>query len=320
MRPSNADVVGRDDPFGRDDLVGRDHPAGRADSDGRGIRIRGGSRRLLRGPAPVAAALTLSACSALGLSAPTPTPTATTPAGPATVETLAPTTAATTASPTGGGRQSIATLDGGNGMAKKLVLDDKAVPAGWQDSTPRETGGYRMSVCGVDLEPNAPLDGAQKRWQYSASGPFLEQHVRVYTGGAAAAVVARLKKAVPGCTTYTSTEGGSRATYQVQKLTVPGADGGIVTWRQRLRLPAPAPATSPTATTGEASPSRPTTPTTTATAAPTAASPAAGPELVQDVAVTRRGSSVVLLASYAVNQSPQPEVLATAVRALGPSK
>lgn len=278
---------------------------------------------MLRGAALLTLATTLSACSTLAISEPTPTPT--TSAGPATAETLPPPTT-TTASPSGaGGQQSVATLDGGNGTAKALVLAEKALPAGWQDSTPRDTGGYRMTVCGVDLEPNAPLDGAQKRWQYSASGPFLEQHVRVYTGDTAAAVVARLQKAIPGCTTYTSTEGGSSATYRVSKLTVPGTDAGIVTWRQRLPLPAPAPATT-SATSGasqQASPTRATqrrTDTGNGAASPAAnSSPAAGPELVQDVAVTRRGSSVVLLASYAVNQTPQPEVLANAVGALGPS-
>lgn len=261
--------------------------------------------------ATVSLSVSLAACSVFGVSAPTPSPTVTAPLGAPTAETMPPTTSPTSsgpsASPTSsGGQQAIATLQGGNGMARTLVLGDKAVPAGWQDSTPRETGGYRMTVCGVDLEPSAPLDGAQKRWQYSANGPFLEEHVRVYSGGTARAVVGALQRAIPRCTQYTTTDGQTSATYRVERLAVPGADAGVVTWRQRLTLPAPQPAAT-TATSPATAP------------VPTATATTAAPVLIQDVAVTRRGSSVVLLASYSVNTPPQPEVLATAVRALGPS-
>lgn len=265
-------------------------------------------------------AAALAGCSVLGVNAPVPSP-AQTPEGAATVETMPPaTSASSTAATPSGGQQSIATLEGGNGMARPLILGAKAVPAGWQDSTPRETGGYRMTICGVDLEPNAPLDGAQARWQYSPSGPFLEQHVRVYSGGTARAVVGALAAAIPRCTQYTSTDGRTSATYRVEKLSVPGADSGFVTWRQRLTLPEPAPATTTPATSATSATALPTTPTPASTPTATTGAAQPAPVLVQDVAVTRRGSSVILLASYAVSTSPQPEVLATAVRALGPSK
>lgn len=285
-------------------------PVGANDlGSGRVGRRRGGAvatRPLGLAAAAAGAAVSLSACSVFGVSAPTPSPTATTPLGAPTAETMPPTTSPTSTGPapsgTPSGQQAIATLQGGNGMARKLILGDKAVPAGWQDSTPRETGGYRMTVCGVDLEPSAPLDGAQTRWQYSPNGPFLEQHVRVYSGGTARAVVGALEKAIPRCSQYTSTDGQTSATYRVERLVVPGAGAGVVTWRQRLTLPAPQPATTAA----------------TSPAAPTPTATPAAPVLIQDVAVTRRGSSVVLLASYSVNAAPQPEVLATAVRALGP--
>lgn len=164
----------------------------------------------------------------------------------------------------------------------------------------------------------------QKRWQVSANGPFLEQHVRVYTGGTAAAVVAALQRAIPGCRSYTVADGGGTAVYRVEPLRVAGAGDDIVSWRQRLTLPAPPAPTTTVEPTAAASPTSPTTlPTATATGTPvpsptTAQQPA--PVLVQDVAVTRRGSSVVLLASYSINQPPQADVLATAVKALGPQR
>ncbi len=205
---------------------------------------------------------------------------------------------ATSSGPAADATPPVATMTGGNGMGSKLILGPAAVPAGWQVSTPRETGGYRMTLCGVDLEPNAPIDGAQKRWQNSPTGPFLEQHVRVYADKTATAVVSGLAKAIPGCRGYTAADAsGGSATYTVEQLKVAGAPAGFVTWRQRLTLPAPQPASS-------ASPGSP------------APRTAASPVLYQDVAVTRWGSSVVLLASYSVGQPPQPQILAGAVRAL----
>ncbi|GAB96732.1 hypothetical protein BJY21_003013 [Kineosphaera limosa] len=281
-------------------------------------------RRLLAAVAAPAGALLLASCSALGLQAPVATPGVTTPLGAPTVETLEPQTPTQIPSPTGaGGQQSAGTMPGGNGMAQVLVLGDEAVPPGWVDATPRETGGYRMSVCGVDLEPTSPLDGAQRRWQLSANGRFLEQHVRVYTGGTAAAVVANLQRAIPSCTSYTTRDGGGTATYRVERLRVAGAGADIVAWRQKLTLPRAVPQSTqaPTAPASPTSPTAlPTAAATTAAAPTTAVEPAQSHELIQDVAVTRRGSSVVLLASYSIDQAPQADVLATAVKALGPQR
>lgn len=276
------------------------------------------SRRVRRSAAALGTALivlpAIAGCGAFG-GLPVPTPSAPEPSAIATAEMMPSASPTSTAAPaattpgvagatSSGGQQGVATMTGGNGMGRKLILGAGAVPAGWTDSTPRETGGYRMTICGVDLEPSAPIDGAQKRWQNTPSGPFLEQHVRVYADRTAANVVSALAQAVPACRGYTAVDAsGGSASYVVEKLTVPGADSGFVTWRQRLTLPAPQPATTPT------DPSA---------SAPPAASPA--PVLIQDVAVTKRGTSVILLASYAVDTPPQPQVLATAVRAVGPSK
>ena len=224
-------------------------------------------------------------------------PTAATPSATAS-RSSTPTGTAVTSPATSGGSSQIATMSGGNGLARRLVLGTGAVPAGWQVAAPRDSGGYRMTICGVDIEPNAPVDGAQKRWQQTATGPFLEQHVRVYGDKTAATVVERLRRAVPGCSSYTATDAsGGSGSYRVSQLPVAGTRPGTVSWRQSLRLPGLG---SPTGTSG--------------TSTPTPA--ASGPLLIQDVAVTRKGSSVVLLASYSVNVTPQPQVLTTAVAAL----
>lgn len=265
---------------------------------------------------------TLSACGGIGgLGLPTPTPSTPEPTAIATAEMMpspsptstGPTTPATPTGTASGGQASVATMTGGNGMGRKLVLGAGAVPAGWSDSTPRETGGYRMTICGVDLEPSAPIDGAQKRWQNSPNGPFLEQHVRVYADRTAANVMAGLSRAIPTCRGYTAVDAaGGSATYTVEPLSVPGAGAGFVAWRQKLTLPQPAPVT-PTAT--QSATALPTSPA--ATPAPSA-SQAPAPVLFQDVVVTTRGTSIILLSSYAVDVAPQPQVLATAVKALGP--
>lgn len=266
----------------------------------------------------------LAACGTFG-GLPLPTPSTPEPTSIATAEMMPTPTPTSTGSPTPsgtktGGQASIATMTGGNGMGRKLVLGAGAVTAGWTDSTPRETGGYRMTICGVDLEPSAPIDGAQKRWQNSPNGPFLEQHVRVYADKTAANVMAGLSRAIPSCPGYTAVDaGGGSATYTVERLAVPGAGAGFVTWRQKLTLPQPSAAPTSVPTSVPSATALPTATAAPTTAAPTTAAPqAAAPVLIQDVAVTKRGTSIILLASYAVDVAPQPQVLATAVKALGP--
>lgn len=291
-----------------------------------GTTRRGRRRRPVR-RAAVAVALiapTLAGCSAFG-GLPTPTPSAPTPTAIATAEMMpsaSPTATSAPANPTAtatGGQASIATMTGGNGMGRRLVLGAGAVPPGWSDSTPRETGGYRMTICGVDLEPSAPIDGAQKRWQNSPNGPFLEQHVRVYADQTASTVLNGLARAIPSCPGYTATDSsGGSATYTVEPLSVPGASG-FVTWRQKLTLPQPTAAATTQVPSPIPSATALTTPTTVAPSPTASAATAAlAPVLIQDVAVTKRGTSIILLASYSVGATPQPQVLETAVKAVGP--
>ncbi len=165
-----------------------------------------------------------------------------------------------------------------------------------------------MSVCGVDLEPSSPLDGAQRRWQASAAGPYLEQHVRVYTDTTARDVLARLARALPTCIRYTATDSaGGSSSFTVERLSLPSASAQSVTWRQRLVPPA--------ATATAAAPASPASPAATSTRSPTPTGTPPAAQLVQDVAVSRVGSSIVLLAAYAVDATPNERVLDAALKA-----
>lgn len=273
--------------------------------------------------------LALSACSLLAPpaaststpAAPAPVaPTASAGPSPTTTQSATPSAAATatTTSPAAAPTK-VATLSGGNGSALALVIPAAGLAAGWRDTEPRDTGGYRMSVCGVDLEPVNPVDGAQKRWQASAAGPFVEQHVRVYADGTARGVVAALKKAIPRCRSYEATDAqGGSSSYTVSQLALRGVGNQTVAWRQRVAVPAATPAPSAAATTraGATPAATPAAPPAAPTTPSTAGSVAPAPVVVQDVAVTRRGTSIVLVSSYAVNAVPQADVLARAVRAI----
>ena len=164
-------------------------------------------------------------------------------------------------------------MTGGNGSAKPLLVPTSALPSGWTATQARDTRGYRMSVCGVDIEPNQPVDGAQQNWSASIDGPHLEQHVRVYADDTATTVTDALREKIPGCTTYTAEDAdGGRSTFAVEKLPLAGVPSGTVAWRQRVRTPVFGPAESATGA---------------ATASPTVQTV----EVVQDIAVKRTGSA-----------------------------
>ncbi|MDO5630168.1 MAG: hypothetical protein Q4G43_17785, partial [Mobilicoccus sp.] len=154
-----------------------------------------------------------------------------------------------------------------------------ALAAGWTETPARDTG-YRMSVCGVDLEPNEPVDSAQANWRKGEAGPALEQHVRVYADDTAQKVVTALAEALPDCREYTAEDDGGRSAFTVEPFEVEDA----VAWRQRVMVVVPG--TSDVA------------------------------EVVQDVAVRRVGASVVLFNSYAVGEDPDRSALTAAVASL----
>lgn len=271
--------------------------------------------------ATVFAVASLSGCGGLGLppAAPLSTPGASTltpgTASPSTTPTAEPTTAPPTVGPTDQASpagttspsepttptdgatdtgDTVARMKGGNGTATPLLVPTSVLPSGWTATKARDTRGYRMTVCGVDLEPTEPVDGAQQNWQASIAGPYLEQHVRVYPDATATKVVAELAKKIPGCTTYTAKDGKGTSTFAVEKLALKGAPSGTVAWRQKVPLYVPV-----------------------AGATPSAPPTLRRVEVVQDVAVRRVGAAVVLLNAYAVEKNPDDAVLVTALTHAG---
>lgn len=249
-----------------------------------------------------AAALVLAGCADVGspLSPPTADPGAATPA-----EAAAPTEAgdAETATPdatsvpeengtdgeeTGGDGETedpVLRMAGGNGSALPLMVPTSALPSGWSATPARNTGGYRMSVCEVDLEPVEPVDGAQQNWRSADAATHLEQHVRVYPDDTAQDVITALGEAIEDCTEYTAEDAsGGSSTFTVQPLSLDGAPDGTVAWRQRVAVPVPG--------TDDAG------------------------EVVQDVTVSRRGAAIVLLNAYRVGGDPGHEALTAALDSL----
>lgn len=163
--------------------------------------------------------------------------------------------------------------------ATELLITSDALPRGWGDSNSQGVD-YRVTVCGVDLEPEPPVRAASIRFSKGPLGPFLEQHVRVYDSEVAGRVIADLARALPDCERYEaqgSTEGGPSATFEVEPLEVAGAPEDSVAWRQTVqgRLP-----------------------------------------VTSDQLLVRRGPAAVLLVSYAIRAEPDPDVLTRALAAL----
>lgn len=161
-----------------------------------------------------------------------------------------------------------------------LLITTDALPDGWRDSNAPGVD-YRVSVCGVDLEPQPPVRATSVRFSRGPLGPFLEQHVRVYDDdGVAARVAGQLRESLPGCASYDaggSAPGSPAATFTVEPLTVAGAPDGSVAWRQVAQGDLP---------------------------------------ITSDLVLVPRGPAAVVLMSYAIRDVPDPRVLEQAVAAL----
>jgi hypothetical protein len=153
------------------------------------------------------------------------------------------------------------------------------LPDGWRDSNSQGID-YRVTVCGVDLEPRDPVRATSIRFSQGAVGPFLEQHVRVYDQDVVSGVIDGLRQALPGCRSYEATgtaEGSPTASFTVEPLEVEGAPADSVSWRQTSQ--------------GDV-------------------------QITSDQLLVRRGDVAVLLVSYALKAIPDPAVLAQAAQAL----
>jgi hypothetical protein len=153
------------------------------------------------------------------------------------------------------------------------------LPEGWRDSNSQGVD-YRVTVCGVDLEPRPPARATSIRFSQGSVGPFLEQHVRVYDEDVASGVIAGLREALPGCRSYEATgtaDDSPTATFTVEPLTVDGAPEDSVAWRQTSQGDVP---------------------------------------ITSDQLLVRRGDVAVLFVSYALKAIPDPDVLEQAANAL----
>jgi hypothetical protein len=153
------------------------------------------------------------------------------------------------------------------------------LPADWRDSNSQGVD-YRLTICGVDIEPRPPTRATSIRFSQGSVGPFLEQHVRIYDDDVASGVIAGLREALPGCDSYEAAgtaEGSPTASFSVEPLTVAGAPNESVAWRQTSQGDIP---------------------------------------ITSDQLLVRRGDVAVLFVSYALKAVPDPAVLEQAARAL----
>jgi hypothetical protein len=159
------------------------------------------------------------------------------------------------------------------------LIDSGVLPQGWRDSNSQGVD-YRVTVCGVDLEPEPPAFATSARFSQGPVGPFLEQHVRVYRRDVVSGVIGQLEKALPGCSRYTArgtSADSPTATFTVEPLRVEGAPAQSVSWRQTSQGELP---------------------------------------ITSDLVLVRRGDTGVLLMSYAIRKAPDPAVLEAALAAL----
>lgn len=153
------------------------------------------------------------------------------------------------------------------------------LPEGWRDSNSQGVD-YRLTICGVDIEPQPPARATSIRFSQGSVGPFLEQHVRIYDDDVVSGVIAGLREALPGCDSYEATgtaEGSPTASFAVEPLAVAGAPEESVAWRQTSQGDVP---------------------------------------ITSDQLLVRRGDVAVLFVSYALKAVPDPAVLEQAARAL----
>jgi|GEM_PF-4575255 len=119
---------------------------------------------------------------------------------------------------------------------KQWVIKVGDLPPGWHESSP-PAGSFRVTVCGVDLEPALAIRAGAWRWSQSPVGPFLEQHVRVYRDDQAKQVISALQAALPTCTKKEaprSTNSSEKVSFTITPIAVVGAGPDSVAWRQTL--------------------------------------------------------------------------------------
>lgn len=163
--------------------------------------------------------------------------------------------------------------------AKSRFLPEAALGSPWRLSQPPQPG-FGLTVCGVDIEPEEPRGSARRRFAQSPVGPFLSQYVQAHRDGLAEEVVARLKGALPTCTTFETR--GESATSPVSTFTIDEASfatvpDNAVVWRMTSQ---------------------------------------GTRKVTQDIALVADGEFLIGLVSVAAGDAPDPAVVTRAVAAL----
>lgn len=162
---------------------------------------------------------------------------------------------------------------------KAWVINVVDLPKGWHESSP-PSGDFRVTVCGVDIEPVLATRAGAWRWSQSGVGPFLAQQVRLYRDDQAHEVIDALKAALPGCTTtQVPRSAGSKemVTFTIEPISIAGAGSDTIAWRQTLVSDKP---------------------------------------VTSEIVLTRRGRTAVLFNSYTIGTRLDRNVLVQAVAAL----
>ncbi|KQX66010.1 hypothetical protein [Angustibacter sp. Root456] len=165
----------------------------------------------------------------------------------------------------------------GSRPAQALLVAASDLPEGFRDSG-GQSPGYAQQVCGVDLEPSPPVQTADARFSQGPLGPFVEQRVRVYDDDSAAAMMARLRRALAACDHYdlTASATAPAASIDVEPLRLPALGEESLAWRQTPRTSLP---------------------------------------VTTDVVLIRTGRTVVLVTSYALKQAPDGDTARVAAQA-----
>lgn len=164
-----------------------------------------------------------------------------------------------------------------DGLRASLITAD-ALPAGFRDST-GVAPGYRLTLCGVDLEPTPASDHVATRFAVSEIGPFVEQRVRRYPDDSQQRVLTAMAAALRTCTTTAAEDPsrpGQRTTFVITPLDVGRFADQSVAWHQE---------------------------------------PTSGPHVPTDVVLMRRGRTIALVTSYTFGRSTDPAAIRAAAAA-----
>lgn len=159
-----------------------------------------------------------------------------------------------------------------------LLITADSLPADFRAST-GESRAYRFTLCGVDLEPTAPVATSSARFAQSEIGPFVEQRVRRYADDSQREVISAMRAALTTCTTTVATDPAdpqSRTTFTMRSLDLRQFGEDSVAWRQQVDGDRPIPT---------------------------------------DVVLMRKGRTVVLVTSYTFGRDTDPQTIVDAATA-----